>query len=156
MSCLYKSEEEIEQVVRGFETCTTPAANFHHREHLVVAVWYLQTFSPRDTVARMRSALLRFLDHHGVDRGKYSDDITLFWVDTVARYLEGIAPAASLVDKCNQVVESFSSTAQRPRPPAQSANPEIGNRQSKIGNDSSSPAHTPASRVEDEGSLVKS
>ena len=156
MSRLYKSEPQIEQVVRGFETCTTPAAEFHHREHLTVAVWYLQTLSPRDTVARMRAALLRFLDHHGVDRAKYSEDITVFWVDAVARHLEGISADASLVDKCNVVVESFCSTARGSTLPAQSANSEIGNRQSKIGNGSSSTAHKPASRVADEESLVKS
>ena len=127
MSRLYESEEQIEQVVSGFETCATPAADFHHREHLTVAVWYLQTLSPRDTVAKMRSALLRFLDHHGVDPGKYSEDITVFWVDTVARHLERISTDFSIVDKCNQVVESFSSTA-----------------------------HKPAARVEVEESLVKS
>ena len=129
MSRLYESEQEIEQVVRGFETCTTPAANFHHREHLTVAVWYLQTLSPRDAVARMRSVLLRFLDHHGVDRAKYSEDITVFWVDTVARHLEEeIGAQASLVEKCNQVIHAFVSST----------------------------THKPAARVEVEESLVKS
>ena len=149
MSRLYESDPQIEQIVRGFETCTTPAADFHHREHLTVAVWYLQTLSPRDTVARMRAALLRFLDHHGVDRGKYSEDVTVFWVHTVARHLEGISAAASLVDKCNSVVESCGSTAA-------GLNSEIGSRQSRIGNGPSSTARTPASRVEGEGSLAKS
>jgi hypothetical protein len=145
MSRLYESEPQIEQIVRGFETCATPAADFHHREHLIVAVWYLQTLSPRETVARMRAALLRFLDHHGVDRGKYSEDVTVFWVDTVARYLEGISADASLVDKCNLVVESFSSTAQ-----------SSSTSRSSSTESSSSTVHTPAVRVEVEGSLVKS
>ena len=114
MSRLYESEREIEQVVRGFETCATPAADFHHREHLTVAVWYLQTLSPRDTVAKMRFALLRFLDHHGVDSAKYSEDVTVFWVDTVARHLEEFSPDTSVVDQCNQVLENFSSTAHKP------------------------------------------
>lgn len=114
MRFLYESEQEIEQVVRGFETCATSAGDFHHREHLTVAVWYLQTLSPRETVARMRSALLRFLDHHGVDPGKYKEDITVFWVDAVARHLEGISADASLTDRCNQVISSFSSTAHKP------------------------------------------
>ena len=127
MSFLYDSEQQIEQVVRGFETCATAAGDFHHREHLTVAVWYLQTLSPRETVAKLRAALLRFLDHHGVDRGKYSEDVTVFWVDAVSRHLEGITADASLVDRCNQIIESFSS-----------------------------PVHKPAARVEAEGSLVKS
>ena len=127
MSFLYESEPQIEQIVRGFETCTTPASEFHHREHLTVAVWYLQTLSPRDTVARMRSALVRFLEHHGVDRGKYSEDITAYWVNTVAKHLAGIPADASLVDKCNHVVESFCTTTQSSNLTAQSANSAIGN-----------------------------
>lgn len=132
MSRLYESEQEIEQVVRGFETCATPKTEFHHREHLTVAVWYLQTLSPRDAVAKMRAALLRFLDHHEVDRAKYSEDITVFWVDTVARHLEGISAGASLADKCNSVVESFCSTAGRSNSTPQSVKPEIGNRKSAM------------------------
>lgn len=114
MSWPYESEQEIEQVVRGFETCTTAAADFHHREHLIVAVWYLQTLSPRQAVAKMRASLLQFLDHHGVDRAKYSEDVTVFWVDTVARELEEIKENASLMNKCNQIVERFTSTARTP------------------------------------------
>lgn len=127
MSRLYESEAEIEQVVRGFETCTTPASDFHHREHLTVAVWYLQTLSRAEAVDRMREALFRFLDHHGVDRKKYNEEVTGFWVDAIASRLEGMGAEAVLVEKVNQILLSFSSTT-----------------------------HTPAVRVEAEGSLAKS
>ena len=124
---MYDSQQKIERLVRDFESCAIQAADFHHREHLIVTVWYLQTLSRAEVVERMRSGLLRFLDHHGVDRKKYSEEVTVFWVDAVATTLEGISADASLVDKCNQIVSNFSSTAR-----------------------------TPASRVEDEVSLGKS
>ena len=135
MSRVYECEEEIEQVVGGFETCRTPADDFHHREHLVVAVWYLQTLSVAEAVARMRSGLLRFLDHHGVDREKYSEEITVFWVDAVAAELKEIGAQASLLEKCNHVITNFSS-------------------QTVTG--FSPPTRTPASQVEVEESLAKS
>jgi hypothetical protein len=122
MSFLYDTEQEIEDVVRGFETCTMPGDDFHHREHLVVAVYYLQTLSPTDAVARMRAALLRFLAHHGEDIQKYSEEVTVFWVDAIARTLEEIGPQASLLTKCNHVIGAFVN----------------------------SPIRTPAFRVEDE------
>jgi hypothetical protein len=128
MNRLYESEAEIEQVVRGFETCATAKTDFHHREHLTVAVWYLQTLSRAETVERMRAGLLRFLDHHGVDRKKYSEEVTVFWVDAVASRLEEIGADASLLQKCNQVIEVFVSST----------------------------ARTPASRAEAEASLAKS
>jgi hypothetical protein len=137
MSFLYQSEQEMEQVVRGFETCTMPAADFHHREHLTVAVWYLQTLSRGEAVDRMRAALLRFLDHYGVDPKKYSEEVTVFWVDAVARCLEGIKADASQVDKCNSVIAEFCSLE-------------------RSGDGSSSTVHKPAARVADEESLVKS
>ena len=125
---MYNSTEEIEHLVRDFESCAIPAADFHHREHLTVAVWYLQTLSRPETVERMRSALLRFLDHHGVDPKKYSEEITVFWVDAVASHLEGMGSDAQLVEKCNQVIGAFVSSTVR----------------------------TPAVRVEGEASLAKS
>ena len=124
---MYDLPEEIERLVRDFESCAIRAADFHHREHLIVTVWYLQTLSRAETVDRMRSGLLRFLDHHGVDRKKYSEEVTVFWVDAVASHLEEMGSEASLVEKVNQIISSFSSTA-----------------------------HTPAARVEAEGLLAKS
>ena len=103
---MYDSEEEIERLVHDFESCTIAAADFHHREHLTVAVWYLQTLSPPDAVARMRSALLKFLAHHGVDPKKYSEEITVFWINVVASAFAEIDGQASLVEKCNQVILS--------------------------------------------------
>lgn len=123
---MYDSEEEIERLVRDFESCAIPAADFHHREHLTVAVWYLQTLGREEAVERMRTGLKRFLNHHGVDPKKYSEEVTVFWVDAIASHLER-GSETLLVEKVNQILLSFSSTARRP-----------------------------ASRVEAEGSLVKS
>jgi hypothetical protein len=110
----YETEEEIRRLVRDFESCKIAKTDFHHREHLIVAVWYVQKFSRGEAVARMRSGLLRFLEHHGVDKQKYSDTTTIFWIDLIAAKLEEIGADASLVDKCNQVVGSLSSTTRTP------------------------------------------
>lgn len=114
MNVLYSSEQEIEKVVRDFESCATPKTDFHHREHLTVAVWYLQTLSREEAVERMRSALLRFLDHHGVDRKKYSEEVTVFWVDAIASKLEEIGADVSLVEQCNQIISKFNSPVRTP------------------------------------------
>ena len=89
------------EVVRGFESCETGADDFKHRDHLVVAIWYLQTMDRKAALDRMRDGLLRFLDHHGVDTTKYSEEITSFWIERVAQKLDEIGGNASVVEKCN-------------------------------------------------------
>jgi hypothetical protein len=111
----YQSETEIESVVRAFERCETGKDQFKHQDHLVVALWYLQTLSREAAVDRMRSSLLRFLDHHGVDKQKYSETITVFWIEQVAAKLNELGPEVSLVEKCNKIVSS--SAFQKERAP---------------------------------------
>jgi hypothetical protein len=102
----YQSEAEIENVVRGFETCETGADDFRHADHLAVALWYVHTLGRDAALDRIRSGLLRFLDHHGVEEGKYREDLTVFWIDRVAQRLEDLGAEVSLVEKCNVIVDS--------------------------------------------------
>jgi hypothetical protein len=111
---MYSSEDEIEDVVRGFETCQTDKSEFKHRQHLTVAVWYLQTLDTKAAVERMRTALQRFIDHHGVPREKYSEEVTVFWIELIAKRLSELDDELSLVEKCNRVVEEFNSTIRTP------------------------------------------
>lgn len=104
---MYRSEDEIERVVHGFESCETDKSAFKHREHLTVGVWYLQTLDAKDAVDRMRTGLLRFVDHHGVPREKYSEEVTVYWIDLIEKKLLELAPNASLVDQCNYVINSL-------------------------------------------------
>ena len=129
---MYRSESEVEQVVRGFETCATDKSAFKHREHLTVAVWYLQTMDTSAAVERMRTGLLRFVDHHRVPREKYSEEVTVFWIELIAEKLRECAPNTSLVEKCNYVIKNTDKTDFIPR------------------------AHKPASRAAIEESLAKS
>ena len=100
----YQSETEIENVVRAFEACEIGRDDFKHRDHLVVALWYVQTLGREAALTRMRSGLLRFLDHHGVDQKKYSETITVFWIDKIAEKLNELGPDVSLVEKCNTIL----------------------------------------------------
>ena len=97
------SEQEIENVVRGFETCETPADKFKHKDHLVVAVWYVHNLGREAALARMREGLLRFLAYHQVDPKKYSEETTRHWIDRIADLLDQLGNI-SVVEKCNRVV----------------------------------------------------
>ncbi len=102
----YQSEHEIEKVVRAFETCETGKDDFKHRDHLVVAIWYLHTMDQPAALDRIRTGLLRFLEFHGVGTGVYSESVTVFWIDRIAQRLSEFGEEVSLVERCNQIVES--------------------------------------------------
>ena len=107
----YQSEAEIQNVVRGFETCETGADDFTHPDHLVVAVSYLHAMDREAALDRMRAGLLRFLHHHVGDTGKYSEEITVFWIDKIDEKLNELGPDVSLVEKCNAIlVTDFADT----------------------------------------------
>jgi hypothetical protein len=102
----YQSEDDIEKVVRAFETCETGKDDFKHRDHLVVAIWYLHTMDRQAALDRMRTGLLRFLEFHGVGTGVYSEAVTVFWIERIAKRMCELGPEVSLVDKCNQIIEA--------------------------------------------------
>ena len=104
---MFSSESEIHDVVREFETCETDKTAFRHREHITVAVWYLQTMDTKAAVERMRTSLLRFVDHHGVPREKYSEEVTIYWIELISKKLTELTAGTSLVDQCNYVISSI-------------------------------------------------
>jgi hypothetical protein len=103
----YHSESEIENVVRAFEACEIDKTEFKHAQHLTVAVWYVQTLGKNAALDRMRAGLLSFLNHHGVDKQKYNETVTMFWIQQIAEKLNELGTGLSLVEKCNRVVETY-------------------------------------------------
>jgi hypothetical protein len=105
MSDHYETEQQIQAVVQGFESCTTAKDGFRHREHLTVAVWYLRNLPPEEAFEKMRSGLFHFLDHHGVGRAKYKEALTLSWLKLIQSVIEQMNPDLSLAEVTNIVLE---------------------------------------------------
>ena len=102
---LYLSSTEIEEVVRKFEACEYENHEFCHSRHLAVAAWYLTCFSPELALEKMRSALLRFTQHHG--RKGYHETITRFWLFIVREFLETAPDQNSLAEKVNKLISRY-------------------------------------------------
>ena len=100
----YKSEQEIEAVVSGFENCTTSKEEFTHLSHLTVATYYLRNSTPEESFEKMRSGLLRFLKHHGVNSAKYSDRVTWAWIEQIRQVCQLANQESSLVEIVNRVI----------------------------------------------------
>ncbi len=103
----YEQLSDIEAVVRGFETCTTAKDDFTHVHHLTVAVFYLFNANETKAIEKMRTALLRFLNHHGVGQMKYHETLTVFWIKMLRAFLIELDSQASLVEMTNSSVERF-------------------------------------------------
>lgn len=98
----YASQEEIEAVMRGFESCTIPPDEFKHSAHLTVALWYLSKSTEEEARDRMRAGLSRLLKHYGLQG--YNETITLFWIKVVRRFLDDADESRSIADLANQLI----------------------------------------------------
>ena len=105
MKKTYETKSEIEKVVSDFETCRTHKDDFHHTQHLVVAIVYLESLSLQAAVKKLRESLLQFLGHHSIDNQKYNETLTVFWLEMVALELKQLPEDSTLVDRCNSVIE---------------------------------------------------
>jgi hypothetical protein len=105
----YKSEKEIEEVIRGFEVATINRDAWKHAEHLTVALHYLSHHDLETATAKMRGGILKLLRAFGVDLTKempYHETLTVFWMHTVAKF-NASKNGASMLDKANELVARF-------------------------------------------------
>ena len=76
-----------EEFINQFETCTFPAASFHHREHVRVVWLYLQRYSVLETLARFSENLKRFAAANGKPN-LYHETITWSYVLLINERME--------------------------------------------------------------------
>jgi hypothetical protein len=80
-------DAKILTLVDRLERCLLAKEEFHHRDHLTVAVVYLYVCDLEMAMDRMRSSLRRFAAHHGVT-GLYHETLTRFWLLQVEKRLD--------------------------------------------------------------------
>lgn len=89
------SSVEDQNFRREFEACTFPPAEFNHRAHVRLAYVYLSEHDSDTAHHLMRSALLSFLEYHGVDVSKYHETITGAWILAVRHFMENTLSSES-------------------------------------------------------------
>lgn len=95
---------EILTLVDRLERCLLGKEEFHHRDHLAVAVVYLYASDLEAAMDRMRASLKCFAAHHGVD-GLYHETLTRFWLLQVER---GLDRSGCLEQSVGKIQEKFS------------------------------------------------
>jgi hypothetical protein len=81
------TDAEILTLVDRLERCLLGKEEFHHRDHLTVAVVYLYASDLETAMDRMRNSLKLFAAHHGVN-GLYHETLTRFWLLQVEQQLD--------------------------------------------------------------------
>ena len=57
----YHRADEVEGLVAKFEAATLPQAEWTHRAHLTVALWYASHCDPAAALDRMRTGIIVFV-----------------------------------------------------------------------------------------------
>jgi hypothetical protein len=103
----YETAEEVERVVARFGDGTLSHAEWTHRAHLTVALWYASHHPPAEALDLVRAGILRLNAAHGVPttttRG-YHETITRFYMHVVARYVEQEGRAGDWAERANLLV----------------------------------------------------
>jgi len=81
------TDAEILTLVDRLERCLLGKEEFHHCDHLAVAVVYLYSANIETAMDRMRASLKRFAAHHNV-AGLYHETLTRFWLRQVDQRLD--------------------------------------------------------------------
>ena len=81
------TDAEVLMLTDRLERCLLGKEEFHHRDHLAVAVVYLYSADIETSMDRMRASLKRFAAHHGVS-GLYHETLTRFWLQQVEQKLD--------------------------------------------------------------------
>jgi hypothetical protein len=97
------SDDEVEHLVRRFEACTLPRAEWTHHAHLTVALWYLLHHPKVEATARIRDGIRRYNASQGNTTG-YHETITLAWVEVVARFLDATGRAGSPTERAAELI----------------------------------------------------
>lgn len=105
----FSSDNEIIELIRRFETGNIAREDWHHAEHLVVALYYVNSFTPDAALTKMRDGIFGLLRSFAVDLVKempYHETLTVFWLNTVDEFnrtKNGIA----LWEKANELVGKY-------------------------------------------------
>jgi hypothetical protein len=106
----YEAEAEVERVVAGFMDGTLPHAEWTHRAHLTVALWYATHHEAAAALDRIRAGILRLNAAHGVPttptRG-YHETITRFYMHMVGWFVEHEVREGDWAERANRLLTRY-------------------------------------------------
>lgn len=80
------TDSEILTLVERLERCLLGPGEFHHHDHLTVAVAYLYAAGFEAALEKLRATLARFIAHHGASG--YHETLTRFWLLQIEKRID--------------------------------------------------------------------
>ena len=105
---IYKTDEEINLLIAAFEERTLSKAEWTHAAHLTVGLYYCARHPFGAAKNLMSDGIYWLNDAHGTpntDASGYHETLTVFWLQTVAEFLEKSA-SKSLAETANDLIAS--------------------------------------------------
>jgi len=103
---LYRSSDQITQLVRDFEAGTLAPDQFNHHAHMTVALWYLSQMPFAKATATMRTNIQHFAARHQQNQ-LYHETITGFWMRLLRHILDTADPSEPFADVVYRVITTF-------------------------------------------------
>lgn len=75
------------KLIAQFGDTTLPLSQFHHAEHLQIALCYAMHHGPEDALNRMSTGLQRYLQANRIPPEKYSAAVTAAWMERIQQFL---------------------------------------------------------------------
>ena len=105
---IYRSNDQIAQLVGAFEAGTLTPREFNHHAHMTVALWYLSRMPFVEATATMRSNVQHFAARHQQSQ-LYHETITGFWMRLLHHILERADPGEVFPDLVFRAITTFGS-----------------------------------------------
>jgi hypothetical protein len=78
-----RTDTDIVALVAAFEAGTLAMADWHHAEHLTVALWYLRRHPREFATGLLRQNILAYVIAKGANVSGYNETLTLAWIAVV-------------------------------------------------------------------------
>lgn len=110
---IYKNDDEVELLIKAFEERTLPKSDWTHAAHLTVGLYYC--FHHPFGIAKnlMSDGIYWLNDAHGTpntETSGYHETLTVFWLKTIAAFLEKNAAEKSIAVLANGLLSSVDDT----------------------------------------------
>lgn len=110
---IYKHDDEIKLLMKAFEERTLPKCDWTHAAHLTVGLFYC--FNNPFGIAKnlMSDGIYWLNDAHGTpntETSGYHETLTVFWLKTIAAFLDENKTEKSLSGLANNLIASTDDT----------------------------------------------